>query len=37
MHGCEKIAALVEADPQLRRDILEMKAMLYQRADIITH
>jgi chromosomal replication initiator protein len=37
LHGFEKIAALVETDPQLRRDILEMKAMLYQRADIITH
>ncbi len=37
LHGYEKIAALVETDPQLRRDILEIKAMLYERADVITH
>ncbi len=37
LHGCEKIAGLVDTDPQLRRDIVEMKALLYQRADVITH
>lgn len=37
LHGYEKIASLIETDPQLRRDVLEIKALLYQRADIITH
>jgi chromosomal replication initiator protein len=37
LHGYEKIATLVESDPQLRRDVLEIKAMLYERADVITH
>lgn len=37
LHGYEKVAALVETDPQLRRDVLEIKAMLYDRAPIITH
>jgi len=37
LHGCEKITGLVEIDPQLRRDVLEIKAMLYERADVITH
>ena len=37
LHGYEKIAGLVEIDPQLRRDVLEIKAMLYERADVITH
>ncbi len=37
LHGYEKINGLVEIDPQLRRDVLEIKAMLYERADIITH
>jgi chromosomal replication initiator protein len=37
LHGYEKIAALVDTDPQLRRDLLEIKAMLYERAAVITH
>lgn len=37
LHGYEKIASLIETDPQLRRDVLEIKALLYQRADVITH
>jgi chromosomal replication initiator protein len=37
LHGIEKITALVETDPQLRRDILEIKAMLYDRGNVITH
>lgn len=37
LHGVEKITGLVEIDPQLRRDVLEIKAMLYERADVITH
>lgn len=37
LHGYEKIAGLVDTDPQLRRDLLEIKAMLYERAAVITH
>jgi chromosomal replication initiator protein len=37
LHGYEKIAALVETDPQLRRDVLEIKAMLYDQSAVITH
>ena len=37
LHGSEKIKALVDTDPQLRRDLLEIKAMLYERAAVITH
>ena len=37
LHGYEKISGLVEIDPQLRRDVLEIKALLYERADLITH
>jgi chromosomal replication initiator protein len=37
LHGYEKISGLVEIDPQLRRDVLEIKAMLYERADVTTH
>lgn len=37
LHGSEKIRALVDTDPQLRRDLLEIKAMLYERAAVITH
>lgn len=36
LHGYEKIAGLVETDAQLRRDILEIKAMLYRGADVVT-
>lgn len=31
LHGCEKIAGLADTDPQLRRDLMEIKAMLYDR------
>ena len=37
LHGYEKIAAVMQTDPQLRRDVLEIKAMLYERAPVITH
>ena len=37
LHGAEKIKSLVDIDPQLRRDLLEIKAMLYERAAVITH
>jgi len=37
LHGAEKIAGMVDTDPQLRRDILELRAMLYDRAAVITH
>ena len=37
LHGYEKIAGLVDTEPQLRRDLLEIKAMLYERAAVITH
>ena len=37
LHGYEKITTLVDTDPQLRRDLLEIKAMLYERAAVITH
>jgi len=37
MHGCEKISGLIDLDPQLRRDVLEIKAMLYAQAPVITH
>ena len=37
LHGAEKIATMVDSDPQLRRDILELRAMLYDRAAVITH
>ncbi|MCL4805523.1 MAG: chromosomal replication initiator protein DnaA [Anaerolineae bacterium] len=37
LHGSEKIKTLVDTDPQLRRDLLEIKAMLYERAAVITH
>ena len=37
LHGAEKIRMLVDTDPQLRRDLLEIKAMLYERAAVITH
>ena len=37
LHGSEKIRGLVDTDPQLRRDLLEIKAMLYERAAVITH
>lgn len=37
LHGYEKIAGLVDTDPQLRRDLLEIKAMLYERSAVITH
>ena len=37
LHGSEKIKALVDTNPQLRRDLLEIKAMLYERAAVITH
>ncbi len=30
LHGYEKIALMVDTDQQLRRDILEIKAMLYE-------
>jgi chromosomal replication initiator protein len=33
LHGCDKIASLVETDAQLRRDVLEIKAMLYRSAE----
>ncbi len=32
LHGYEKIAGLIDVDPQLRRDVLEIKAMLYEPA-----
>jgi chromosomal replication initiator protein len=37
LHGYEKIAILVETDPQLRRDVMEIKAMLYDQSAVITH
>ncbi len=37
LHGYEKIAGLVDTDPQLRRDLMEIKAMLYERSAVITH
>ncbi len=37
LHGAEKIRSLVDTDPQLRRDLMEIKAMLYERAEVITH
>ncbi len=37
LHGYEKIAGLIDLDPQLRRDVLEIKAMLYEQAPVITH
>ncbi len=36
LHGYDKISGLVETDPQIRRDVLEIKAMLYDGAEIIT-
>lgn len=33
LHGYEKIAGLVETDAQLRRDIMEIKTMLYRQAE----
>ncbi len=32
LHGYEKIAGLIDIDPQLRRDVMEIKAMLYEPA-----
>lgn len=37
LHGYEKIAGLIDIDPQLRRDVLEIKAMLYTQGPVITH
>ena len=36
LHGYEKIAGLIDIDPQLRRDVLEIKAMLYEQSPVIT-
>lgn len=36
LHGYDKISGLVETDPQIRRDVLEIKAMLYDGAEVIT-
>jgi len=35
LHGYEKIAGLVDTDPQLRRDLLEIKAMLYDERSAV--
>ncbi|HEX78007.1 MAG TPA: chromosomal replication initiator protein DnaA [Dehalococcoidia bacterium] len=33
LHGCEKIAAEINTNPGLRRDVLEIRAMLYPREE----
>ena len=37
LHGYEKISGLADTDPQLRRDLLEIKTMLYDGSAVITH
>ncbi len=37
LHGYEKISGLIDLDPQLHRDVLEIKAMLYTQGPVITH
>jgi chromosomal replication initiator protein len=36
LHGYDKIASLVETDAQMRRDIMEIKAMLYNNSAVMT-
>ncbi len=36
LHGFDKIAAMVETDAQMRRDIMEIKAMLYNNSVVMT-
>lgn len=36
LHGHDKIASLVETDAQMRRDIMEIKAMLYNNSVVMT-
>ena len=36
LHGFDKIAGLVETDAQIRRDIMEIKAMLYNNSVVMT-
>lgn len=36
LHGFDKIASLVESDAQMRRDIMEIKAMLYNNSAVMT-
>jgi chromosomal replication initiator protein len=35
LHGYEKIAGLIDIEPQLRRDVQEIKAMLYEPAPVV--
>jgi chromosomal replication initiator protein len=34
MHGCEKIAGLMETDEKVRRDVLQIKAALYESTPV---
>lgn len=36
LHGVDKIASMVETDAQMRRDIMEIKAMLYNNSAVMT-
>jgi chromosomal replication initiator protein len=36
LHGYDKIASLAETDAQMRRDIMEIKAMLYNNSAVMT-
>ena len=31
LHGCEKISRLIERDPQLRRDVMQLTEHMYAR------
>jgi chromosomal replication initiator protein len=32
LYGCDKIEDLMETDPSLRRDVLEIKTLLFEQA-----
>jgi hypothetical protein len=34
LHGYEKIAGLIETDEKVRRDVLQIKAALYESAPL---